>query len=197
MVFGSALALATATPALAASDYLLVIDGVDGESSSAAPLESWSFGQSNPSSTMASGRTVAPRDAQSGMATGKLRESPTRASTGVALAGGGDCDDTDCKGRPDRVADVDGDGALDFAQATRLDQIGPLTLTLSATSDAARMLCGKTGHLRSGHIVKSDGTIYDLSNFAFGACTTQGSFVRLAAGDGKIKHKTGHVTLIK
>lgn len=201
MVLGSALGLVFATPALAASDYLLVIDGVDGESSTAAPLESWSFGHSNPttSTSMSSGRVSAPRDAQSGMASGKLRESPTKASTGRALAGGGDCDDTDCKDRPDRVAagDVDGDGALDFAQAARLDEVGPLSLTLPASSNAARSLCGKTDHLRSGHIVKSDGTIYDLNSFSFGACTAQGSSVKVAAGGGKIKQTTGHVTLIK
>lgn len=181
-------ALLAAAPAFAASDYFLVIDGVEGETATAVPLDSWSFGQTN---------TSAPRDTQAGKATGRLRESPTR-SSGVAVSGG-DCDDADCRNGPERAAtgDLDGDGALDFAQAAQRDQIGPLTFTVPAGSDLARNLCGKTDHLRSGHIVKSDGTVYDLSEFSFGACTTQGAVMKITAGGGKIVHKTGHVTLMK
>lgn len=187
-------ALLAAVPAFAASDYFLVIDGVEGETATAVPLDSWSFGQTN---------TSAPRDTQTGKATGRLRESPTRASTGatsaVAVAAGGDCDDADCSNGPERAAtgDLDGDGALDFARVAQRDQIGPLTFTVPASSDLARNLCGKTDHLRSGHIVKSDGTVYDLSEFSFGACTKQGPVMKITAGGGKIVHKTGHVTLMK
>lgn len=84
--------MAFATPAMAASDYLLEIDGIKGEVSSIA-IESWSFGACN-----AGQCTSVSRDAASGQATGKrggggvvkltasqnsqsLRESPTRQST--------------------------------------------------------------------------------------------------------------------
>ena len=95
--------LLAATASLAASDYYLKIEGVEGESASRSQaetieLQSWSFGASNPA-------LVSPRDAASGMPTGKrqhnpvtiskpvepstplLRESPTRATTAAADTG--------------------------------------------------------------------------------------------------------------
>ena len=99
--------LGTATAAHAASDYLLELDGVKGESKSSAAVASWSFGVCNAGACSAGStkRTiVSPRDPASGQATGKragskgdvkitasqnsqsLRESPTRASTGIVAA---------------------------------------------------------------------------------------------------------------
>jgi len=94
--------LLAATASLAASDYYLKIEGVEGESASRSPqtieLQSWSFGASNAG-------VVAPRDAASGMPTGKrqhgtvtitkplepstplLRESPTKATAAAPAAG--------------------------------------------------------------------------------------------------------------
>lgn len=89
-VSATALALSAFGPALAASDYLLVLDDVVGDTTTKTTIElaSWSFGASNPtsvgSSGMSAGRTtaappasngkvsvVATRDAASGMATGR------------------------------------------------------------------------------------------------------------------------------
>jgi type VI protein secretion system component Hcp len=66
--------LLAATASLAASDYYIKFDGVDGESKSRAKaetieLQSWSFGTSQAS-------VVAPRDAASGLATGKRQHKP-------------------------------------------------------------------------------------------------------------------------
>ena len=129
---GAAL-MATSITAIAASDYLLEIDGVKGEASAAPAtieIQSFSWGASNPSSVGSSGMSagkvavqdlsravVSPRDAASGQASGKrvaaadvsgdgvasatlapadagkirsftamVRESPTKASTGITRA---------------------------------------------------------------------------------------------------------------
>ncbi len=91
------LGLLSIVPAIAASDYLLELDDVAGEVTTKTTIElaSWSFGASNPtsvgSSGMSSGRrqhqpirlatplaengsvsVVTPRDAASGMATGRV-----------------------------------------------------------------------------------------------------------------------------
>lgn len=66
-VAAATLGLGAAPSALAASDYLLVIDGVEGEAASSAEILSWSWGASNPSSAAAAtDRAVSPRDAASG-----------------------------------------------------------------------------------------------------------------------------------
>ena len=97
VVSATALALSAFGPALAASDYLLELDGVEGEVATKTTMElaSWSFGASNPtsvgSSGMSSGRrmhqpirlatplpengtvsVVTAREAGSGMATGRV-----------------------------------------------------------------------------------------------------------------------------
>lgn len=64
--------LLAATASLAASDYYLKIEGVEGESRAKAEtieLQSWSFGASNPA-------VASPRDAASGQATGKRQHKP-------------------------------------------------------------------------------------------------------------------------
>lgn len=95
------IAMASAPAAFAASDYLLELDGLKGESKASVEVASWSFGACN-AGACASGSAVqtikSPRDAATGQASGKrqhgvvkvtasqntqsLRESPTRASTG-------------------------------------------------------------------------------------------------------------------
>ena len=66
--------LLAATASLAASDYYLKIEGVDGEAYSRTKaetieLQSWSFGASQAG-------VVSPRDAASGLATGKRQHKP-------------------------------------------------------------------------------------------------------------------------
>jgi type VI protein secretion system component Hcp len=93
-LFAMSAALMSAAPALAASDMFIKFDGVEGEDSATASIESWSFGACNSGSCQT---VTSPREASSGLATGKrthhpsvvasqntqsLRESPTRSSTG-------------------------------------------------------------------------------------------------------------------
>ncbi len=59
-----------ASPALAASDYLLELDGIKGESSTTIEIESWSFGATNQSSV-----------GSSGMSSGKRTHKPIRLSS--------------------------------------------------------------------------------------------------------------------
>ena len=93
-LFAMSAALMSAAPAFAASDMFIKFDGVEGEDSATASIESWSFGTCNSGSCQT---VTSPREASSGMASGKrthhpsvvasqntqsLRESPTRSSTG-------------------------------------------------------------------------------------------------------------------
>ena len=101
--------LMTSAPVLAASDYLLQLDPVAGEGSGkAAPqtieVESFSWGASNPASATASSgagagkvnmqdlsvtSAAAPRDAASGMATGKRSATAAEATVGQGSAADG------------------------------------------------------------------------------------------------------------
>lgn len=100
--------LLSAALAVAASDYLLKIDGIEGESGASAQqtieVASWSWGTSNPTSVgsggLSSGRVAAPRVGEVATLVVMIRESPTRqtyresptrASTGQASAKQGGC----------------------------------------------------------------------------------------------------------
>lgn len=203
IVLAATVALTATSPVTAASaDYYLVIDGVDGESSVAAKVSSWSFGatQSSTPPSGASGRSENPLHVPSGHEqTNPLAEtqhsvkSPRDAGSGLA---------TGRRSGALQAADFNRDGAIDFAEAAQVDQLGALNLSVPAGSDPATKLCGKTDHLRSGHIISSDGTIYDLNQLSI-VCS--GSVAGIAGGAvagivvaGSMKHtKTGHVTLMK
>jgi type VI protein secretion system component Hcp len=85
-------ALLAATASLAASDFYIRFEGVDGEATRSRPetieLQSWSFGASQTA-------VVAPRDSASGLATGKRQHKPmtvitpeaTDARTAASAAG--------------------------------------------------------------------------------------------------------------
>lgn len=197
-LIGTIAALAVATPAVAASaDYYLVIDGVDGEASTAAKVSNWSFGASNPAtvSSGASGRSENPLYVPSGNEhTNPLAEtqhtvkSPRDAASGLA---------TGRKSGELMAGDFNRDGVVDFGEAAQVDQLGALNLTVPAGSDAASTLCGKTDHLRSGHIIRSDGVVYDLGTIRTTCMGSDGGATRLALTGSMKQTKTGHVTLMK
>lgn len=194
VVLRSAAVIALAAPAMAASsDYLLVIDGVGGGDAVTTKVSNWSFGATNTSTPpSASGRAaepnlgskgqdgVAPRDAQSGMASGRRR-------TGAIVA-------ADFKA----TGDLDGDGRLDLAEAGKLDNVGPLNFTMPSGSAEEKQLCGETDHLRTGHITAPDGTVYDLADVKT-VCTGDDSTSVTVALSGSMRRKdyVGHVTLMK
>ena len=71
-VCAAALGLSAFGPAMAASDYLLELDGVEGEVATKTTIElaSWSFGASNPTSV-----------GSSGMSSGRRQHQPIRLAT--------------------------------------------------------------------------------------------------------------------
>lgn len=178
-----------ATPALAASDYLLQLDGVQGESATKghpATIEvaSWSLGASNPTSVGSSGMSagkvsmqdmtvmsappaksgvVSPRDAASGQASGK-RSAQAAAS---------------------------GDAAASAPQAGTVSE-----LTLRLRESPSRPSTGKSACTAGQHIDKvtlsSNGQSYELTDATVTACDVSGGETVM-----KVRGKTGHVTLMK
>lgn len=177
IVSGAALLL-TAAVGYAASDFLLEIEGVAGESStspSTIELNSFSFGASNPTAvgpgggagsgrTAASSSVVAPRD----VATGQ--------SSGRRVAAG----------------DVSGDGHADVITASSLGQ----TLSFSAmvresptkASTGGLARCAQGQHISKATLRGPRQTV-SLDNVVVTSCPA-------AAGERKYEF-TGHVTLIK
>lgn len=173
---GAALLL-TAAAVYAASDYLLEIDGVAGESTAAPStieLNSFSFGASNPTSVgsagLSSGRTVAassvvaPRDAATGQASGKR----------VA------------------AADVSGDGRVDVLVASAVGQTVSFSATFresptkASTGGLAR--CAQGQHIAKATLRGPRQTV-SLDNVVVTSCP---------GASGERRHEfTGHVTLIK
>jgi len=177
--------LLTAAPVLAASDYLLVLDGVKGKGSdSAAPqsieVESFSWGVSNAgSAAMGTGAGAgkanvqdisltsvqSPRDAASGMATGK-RAAP--------------------------VADVAADGRTDAVAAPKVGDVA--TFTVAVRESPSKASLGKNGACATGQhfphaVVVARGQRYEFSDVVLTSCT-------VVDGLSKKEFK-GHVTLLK
>ena len=168
--------LLAATASLAASDYYLKIEGVEGESASRSPetieLQSWSFGASNPA-------IVSPRDTASGMATGKrqhnpvtitkpvepstplLRESPTRATAAAPAT-----------------------GATPEVQTVTFSVPEPAT---GSTAALARM-CASGKHIKSAVLSSPNGR-YQLQDAVITSCAVSGNERRYEF--------RGHVTLMK
>jgi len=199
-------AVAAASPAVAASaDYYLVIDGVDGESTVAAKISNWSFGASNPTTTMSSGASgksenplyVPPGNEQTNPLgeTQHSVKSPRDAGSGLA---------TGRKSGELQAADFKRGGKIDFAEVATADQVGALTVSVPPGSDLSSSVCakaGKTGKPNYGHIIGSDGTVYDLSSMSLTCTGVAGITGGAVAGiviAANMKHtKTGHVTLMK
>jgi type VI secretion system secreted protein Hcp len=178
--------LMAAAPVLAASDYLLQLDGVKGEGKDTAAaqtieVESFSWGASNAgSAATGSGAGAgkvnvqdlsytsvqAPRDASSGMATGKR-------SAAVADAGG--IGPTDAVVAAPKVGDV-------------------ATFTVMIRESPTKSSTGKAGACATGThfphaVVVARGQRYELSDVVVTSCT-------VAEGLSK-KDFRGHVTLMK
>lgn len=168
--------LLAATASLAASDYYLKIESVDGEATRSKPetieLQSWSFGASNPA-------VVSPRDAASGLATGKrqhkpvtitkplepstplLRESPTKATAAAPATGA--------------VAEVQ---TVTFSVPEPGD---------ASTAELAKM-CASGKHIKNA-VLSSPSGRYQLQDAVITSCAVAGAERRYEF--------RGHVTLMK
>jgi len=215
----TAIALATAPNAYAASDYLLEIGGVTGEASTPIEVNSWSFGASNPtsvgSSDMSAGRVAAPRDAASGLATGRrsgdvkltasqnsqsLRESPSRQSLGFAAtepelrAFTLHFDNASpvlariCMGKHIASAQLRGGG-----DTFVLENVA-ISCTETGSDDAARDQMPNRLSMNVTTPKQTQGATFGERCQA-GVCTATGVAMTIT---GQMKHtKTGHVTLLK
>ena len=169
-------ALAAATPALAAADIFLEIEGVDGAAPAKIEIMSWSWGIANTGANS----VVSPRDTASGQASGKrqhgtvrvtasqntqsLRESPTRASSGSGAAAASYA----ATGRVG-AGDVDGDGRAELADAAALPEVRGLTLGVGKASPLLQRLCSGR-HIPKGHI-SARGETYRLENAVISGCS--------------------------
>ena len=175
--------LMAASPAFAASDYLLQLDPVKGESmETAAPqnieVESFSWGASNPSSAATgsgagagkvnvqdlSVTKAAPRDAMSGMATGK-RAAPVAVADGQAGA------------------------------AVAAPKVGDVaTFTVAIRESPSKSSTGRAGDCVKGThfphaVIVAKGQRYEFSDVVLTSCTVDGALMK--------KEFKGHVTLLK
>ncbi|MFM5950516.1 MAG: hypothetical protein ACKOPM_15025 [Novosphingobium sp.] len=218
--------LLASTPALAATDFLLELDGVKGEAKatpSSVPVESWSFGVCNSGqcTTVAS-----PRDVASGQATGKTagKGRPSAASWDLATNKGARA----AGGVNVAAGDLDGDGLADFAYVDSQSEVSSLSMTYAAGNPFLARLCmGK--HIAKA-VLRSATDSYELTDLTISCAPSADSNVGgITAGavagrqtqastlgekvqsglagsgsvtmtitGGQMKHtKTGHVTLLK
>lgn len=185
-----------ATPALAASDYLLKLDGVKGEAAATIEISSWSWGTSNPSASE-NHEVKSPRDAASGLATGKRQHEPiiivhgsaaqAAAGSGAAAAsyaatgrmGAGKASMSDLSvmregaaaGVNVAVGDVNGDGLVDFADTDNASEVSQFTLQFDKSSPELATKCVKGTHFPTA-IITARGTSYVLEDAVVTGCIT-------------------------
>ena len=133
-IFALAATLASAAPAMAASDYFLKIEDVKGEAAAApAAVDSWSFGVCN------AGQCAAPsasRDSSTGQSSGKRGKSGS-AGWDLATNKGGRM----AAGGAVATGDVDGDGSPDLAFSASQNTVYGFSLTLDASSPGVAAAC--------------------------------------------------------
>lgn len=201
--------LLASAPALAASDYLLELDGIKGESK-AAPMavDDWSFGACNAGQCTT---VSSPRDAASGLATGKTKGRPSNASWDLATNKGARA----AGGVNVAVGDVDGDGRADLAFAGTQSEVSSLSFTYQKITVEWRGVC-KGKHFDKATLRSSStGDLFEITDATVtcssgprqtsgrtAACTADACDlagpVTMTITGGQMKHtKTGHVTLLK
>lgn len=176
----SLVALFSSAPAFAASDYLLKLDGVEGES--AIEVEGWSFGVCNVGqcSTPNQRSVTTARETGSGMATGRTSK-PASASWDLATNKGAR---TAATGGKVNVAagDLDGDGTADFAYAATQDAVYGLTFTVDASPPVVTKIC-QAGKIDSATLSRGEES-YAVSSVSV-LCTKGGGSGAAAASYAK------------
>jgi type VI protein secretion system component Hcp len=215
-LLAAASALSFAPAAMAASDYLLEIDGVEGEAAASIEIASWSWGASNAASVSS------PRDAASGLATGRRQSRPSVTASQNTQS---------LRGRA-TVSDLSMVRNADMSSLGSLDEIQGFALTFDKASPMLAKIC--TGKHFSSVQLRGRGETFALENAAVTGCTAsagappatpdttartynwdlksakrESSVAACASGvcaveavtltiTGQMRHqKTGHVTLLK
>lgn len=191
----SAAALSIAAPALAASDYYLIIDGVDGEASAAVEVQSWSWGATNIGSSGQDGVARERPAVTASQNTQSLRESPSHASAGREAASG-QASGRRSGGVAVAAGDLDGDRRADLSSLAALDEVSGFTLVM-LPGTASRQMCAQGKHFTHAHLVGPQGVI-DFEDLLVSSCSGGGGMSGMTvAVTGKVKGHTGHVTLLK
>jgi len=159
-------ALLAATASLAASDYYIKIEGVEGEATRSKPqtieLQSWSFGASNSA-------VVSPRDAASGLATGKRQHKPT-----MTMEAGATTSSREAVAEP-------------AAAEVRTVSFSVPEPGNDSTAELAKM-CASGKHIKSA-VLSSPSGRYQLQDAVITSCAVSGAERRYEF--------RGHVTLMK
>jgi len=183
--------LLAATPALAASDYLLQLDGVKGDSATKGrpatiEISSWSWGASNPTSVGSTGMSAGKVSVQDI----SVMSSPA-ATTGVVSPR--DAASGQASGKRSAQAVASGDASA-AAPAAGTDS----ELTLRLRESPSRPSMGKPASACTAgqHVDKvtlsSNGQSYELLDATVTSCDVSGGETVM-----KVRGKTGHVTLLK
>lgn len=190
-----------ASAAFAASDYFLKIEGIEGEASATIDVLSWSWGASN--------AVASPRDAASGLATGRRDSGPrvTASQNTQSLRGRATYSDLSLT----RNSDISALGTL--------AEVRGFGLTLDKASPILAKLCAQGTHFPKATL-SARADQWTLENAVVSGCTAVppqvSSGLGRAPADGRCvsgqcpaemvtltvtgtaKHtKTGHVTLLK
>lgn len=178
----AAVASVAIVPVAYAADAHLIVGDAKGAAPAAIEIQSWSWGASNQTSTStAQGRTTAPRDAASGMATGKRMHKPFP----IARA--------------------------DLAEAAAQSEVQGFTLTLDGASPLAEQMCAKGKHIAhatlrtaEGDYALDDVTVSECTRQTQGASFGEKVAAGLSNGGvtlslvGQLRQvTTGHITLMK
>lgn len=179
--FAAALILA-AGPALAASDYLLELDGVPGEGAAKGgkqtiEVASWSWGATNAGASASGGGATGKVSVQDLSVTAAPAKTPLVArEAGSGMATGR---------RAAPAADLDGDGRPDVAA------VRDVTVTLPEA--AAKSMCANGTHFPKASLT-ARGERVELENVVVTSCTTKAGVSTVGL---RGHQKTGHVTLLK
>ncbi len=149
----AAAAMSISSAAMAASDYLLEIDGVEGESAASIEVSSWSWGASNAAGVSS------PRDAASGLATGRRQSGPSVTASQNTQS---------LRGRA-TVSDLSMVRGADISTLGALDEIQGFSLTFDKASPVLAKVCqGK--HFTSVQL-RGRGEAFILENAVVTGCT--------------------------
>lgn len=175
-----------AMPASAASEYYLVIEGIDGEPSTAIEVQSWSWGTSNASAS-SSGAAGRP-GVQASQNTQSLREALPR----PVLTASQNSQSLREGALP--AGDLDGDGRADLSALASTSEVQGFTLFLTPGT-TARQTCASGKHIKKAHIVGREG-VFDLEDITVSSCQSSGGAMAMKIS-GRTKEFKGHVTLLK